>query len=153
LGHIVPGPPRPGNKHALMGTVMTWWQYRELTVVVMGKVAKYRSNLVLSFDYWTGADGNKLFAQIWDVEKHKNVYRGLKDVIPEQWAHANLRLSTFTLGDVAATKVAEEGDALSDLKIFGGQVGGKPLYIDNLKIREATPEELAAIDEGVDPYH
>ena len=49
----------------------------------------------------------------------------------EKWGHLDIPLSNFAA--LSATRPVQGGDRIVRFQIFGGVMGGKPLYIDNLK--------------------
>jgi hypothetical protein len=94
----------------------------------------YSGDEVVSFDYWVGADGARVRVQSWDVEREQNFYLGVPDVVAETWGHAELRLADFK-PEIDPRRALEPGDRMLYLNFYGGRLGGKPFYVDNIRLR------------------
>jgi hypothetical protein len=133
----------------------------------------YSANTVVSFDFWVADDcqptrGVEVAMFNSDKGVYYHHYIGTKTISFNAWSHAELRLVDFVptkqpaairpsapgvlssrLVDSVPTKQPaprsmEEGDSLSSLFIEGGRVGGKPFFVDNIKVTSQSPGDFPA---------
>src|SRR5262249_38058000 len=119
IGHVVPGPPRPGNKGALMGTLLAWAgdPFIAVRLHTEAPLVIYPDSLVIAFDYWLGSDGGDMFVEIRNLTHDRNFIREVARPKRDQWAHAAIRLSAFRRGIDGPTiddRPMDPGDPLRD---------------------------------------
>jgi len=100
----------------------------------------YAPNQVLSFDYRVGPDAPGLRVQAWSRDRRANFRIVLRDLIPDRWAHAEVRLQD--LRGYSDRGPLEPGDAVSNIMFVAGRRPGAPFYLDNLRVTE-YPEDAS----------
>jgi hypothetical protein len=70
-----------------------------------------------------------------NLDQGQNYSLFLRDVVREQWAHAELSLTDLK-PNRWDDKPMVDGDRLRTLLVEGGRPGGTPFYVDNLRIEE-----------------
>jgi ferric-dicitrate binding protein FerR (iron transport regulator) len=140
-GHVVRGPACPEGGACIQGTLRpappllkTWMVARTLERSA-GMLFSYNQRQVLTFDYWVGADAKTVYVQMWDRDQNQNHSIYLRDPVRERWGHAVVRLADLAPNKFPERRL-EEGDALSSVVITAGRVGGRPLYVDNIRLVE-----------------
>jgi hypothetical protein len=137
-GAIVTGPCRPGSRYCAIG-MMDPYDWRSFVVAAVAHaVAYYSENLVLSFDYWAGADERRVWVQAWNVDKRQNHHFYLANTTPETWTHVEVRLA-----DAAGERRRpwQPGDQIQNIRIHGGKTGGRPFYVDNIRLIDRPQPE------------
>jgi hypothetical protein len=137
-GQIDDGPPRPGNKHVALGTLsFSPWAGKKYTVGMFDPEQKslfaFGSTQALMFDYWVGKDTSKIVLQFRNRTQPQSYNHILNSPAIETWVHVALPLLEFNpVVDPALRNT--EGDAIDSLLFMGGQLGGAPIYIDNIVV-------------------
>ncbi len=131
-GALVTGPCRPGSRFCAIGTLDPYdWTGLVVAAVGSPNVAYFSPGMVLSFDYWAGADVKELRVQSWNSDQYQNHNLEVPNATPEAWSHAEVRL-----GDAAGDKKLpwQPGDRIQNIRVHGGRTGGKPFYVDNIRL-------------------
>jgi hypothetical protein len=141
-GELIAGgePDRPCRSQCLMGTINP---HAAMTYTVGydkpgGPLLAFTDSTIIEFDYWVGPEAQRLALQLESRRFGKNYGVRLTDVVRQAWAHAVVRLADFRPYDDTLPRF-QGGDLVDSLLIMGGRIGGQPLYLDNLAIREAPP--------------
>jgi hypothetical protein len=132
-GHVVPSPCPVASRGCALGTISPYGaETSTVAIERYPQLLHHAPGLVISFDYWAGADAPELAVMTWAPAKRQN-YTHIFDSFPrERWSHAEVRL-TDLVGNRRRDRL-EEGDRISNILIMAGRTGGKPLYIDNLTV-------------------
>jgi RNA polymerase sigma factor (sigma-70 family) len=142
-GQIVPGPPRPGNRFAAVGSVALRW--RSPTTAVAWNPGRthlsYSDRMTVSFDYWVAAGPEPVvvmiaapgMVRVGDKDLARNFTHRLKGVVRERWAHAEVRFADFT-PVVPIAPPFQAGETVLKVQFFGSQAGGGQFFVDNVKV-------------------
>jgi hypothetical protein len=98
-----------------------------------GPIFTYSATKVLRFDYWLPDDGTPLGVQVRNRDKAASYSIRVVSARRGIWARAEVPLGDLKNG---TGPPMENGDAIGNLVISGGRVGGTPLYVDNIEIIE-----------------
>jgi hypothetical protein len=139
-GHLVDEHCAPGSRYCALGTMSPYDASHNTVTIERYKppVLSYAPNQVLSFDYWVGTDGSALRVQLWVPARKENFAVFLEDLVTERWGHAEIRL-----GELRSYKNRNRltsGDAVGNIMITAGRMGGAPFYVDNLRVLAYPPE-------------
>jgi RNA polymerase sigma factor (sigma-70 family) len=150
LGFVMEGPPRAGNRYVAAATVCTWYPSWGTSVSVPLPNTLYRDTLVLSFDYWLPGDTDRVGLVVRDGSKGNSYWRNLETVVRQEWTHAEIRIGSFVPSQFAGRPQVsmDPGDTLTGLTINVGRFGGKPAFVDNIRLRDYAPEALAKVSIG-----
>ncbi len=134
-GDVQAGPPRAGNKFALLGTVNLWEPKRTAVSVHFPDetAIPFSPTLVIAFDYWVGNEGGPIVLQLWSKDRAQT-YRGrlkANKLETGTWAHA--RFAVKGLWGHGSSRLTP-GAHIHGVTVIGGYTGGALFYVDNLKI-------------------
>jgi hypothetical protein len=133
-GHVVASPCPAGSRQCLQGTISPYLgRVHTVTVErVNPPLLVYAPGQVLSFDYWVGGDARKIIVQGWSKVRRQNYGAELGDLVREGWGRAELPVSEL-VGYRDGERL-QPGQPVSNIVIKAGKVGGKPFYVDNLRL-------------------
>lgn len=160
-GHLTPAPAGSSSRFCLIGTVAIDWPITYLVRIGQSPstLFHYSSGGVLSFDYWVGDDvdidgrtGRRLAAlvsrvvadesryagvmpitvSVKDLRQAQNHHAYIAEYVREAWGHAELPLTA--LRDGQYRQALEPGDPIGQIVIGAGIPGGKPFYVDNVRL-------------------
>ncbi len=139
-GVLVPGPPRPDNRFALLGQADPHGGTRNSVKVhsLDPALFRYAGTQVISFDYWVDPDAKGILLQAWTPERDENLSYYVKKVARESWGYAEVRMADMVPQKNPARPM-EEGAPMANIRVVGGRIVGKPLYVDNLKVVQYRP--------------
>jgi RNA polymerase sigma factor (sigma-70 family) len=131
-GKVVDSLARPGNRFCLEGD----FSIGRGRVFLQNEPAlfNYSEDLALVFDLWADAQVRTVDLHFWNRTQQASQGAGPLYVPSERWVEGIVvRIADFKAGPSGP----KPGDAIVNLGITAGQVGGK-LYVDNLEIVRAA---------------
>lgn len=146
MGYPEPGPPRDGNRFALVGELgdSTYWVKVDREPPPL---FHYSDTQVIAFDYWIGADARDISIVCWHGQRKATFRYWLTSPVHEAWGHAEIRVADMV--PVKGPRVAlQEGDPIDNLYIRAGNSFGKPLVIDNIKVLDYPPGAVPTSSPG-----
>jgi hypothetical protein len=144
VGQPVPGPGRPHGSYAMLAGI----DYGLGSPVIVGleqwpQFIDYSPGLVVSFDYWIGADVAELTLQVWSQEAGQNYYLSSPKLAREAWHHAQIRLADLRpRRDTQRPLRATDGVQTILVLAAGRRATASPLYVDDLQLLEYPPAAL-----------
>jgi hypothetical protein len=142
-GQVVGGPPRAGSLQSALGVIsFAPWAGNQYTVALMnGEHFAFSDSQTLTFDYWVGKGVRFIAIQIRNYTQVHSFNLKLPDPVIERWTSVTLRLKDLppiprTRPVLAPSARCEPGDAINDILFMAGQVGGPPIYIDNVVVSD-----------------
>ncbi len=139
-GQIAAAPAgRTGNRFAAMGTVIgVKGPVFAIGIESRTTLVRYSQKAKIGFDYWLSSGGSQVTVQIRNRDQRQNYKLVFFATSHETWTHTEVLVSDFQ-PILDATRKMETGDAVDHLYIIGGQLGGGPFYIDNIKVFGDSP--------------
>jgi RNA polymerase sigma-70 factor (ECF subfamily) len=135
-GHVVPTPPGGASRFCVIGTfVSAWPKWLHVAVRVSSLNLTFSRTAVLSFDYWTGTDSSFIAVLISNRDAKQNYGFKLTNIVKESWGHAEVRFADL-IGVKDPGRPYEEGAPIDIIGFAGGLTGGKPFYLDNVKLQD-----------------
>jgi RNA polymerase sigma factor (sigma-70 family) len=140
--NLVESPPRQNNRFSLAGQMRGDLTYVGFDLG-LDDLIEYSPDLVISFDYWVGADTSFFDVLLWEGtflkgSENNTVQYSFPDFVRGTWAHADIRASAFTPLQPNRKPMAS-GDQIRHIAIRAGKGGHTPMYIDNLSITQPRP--------------
>jgi RNA polymerase sigma factor (sigma-70 family) len=133
-GHVVAGPPRPGNRFCLLGIVSFSYARRSNVTLVAPDsrvLFSYSPETTLSFDYWAGRGTGLVLVVVTSHGRNYNVIQ--RQLVHEAWGHMTVRLDELRAKAVDSPPLAE-GAPITRLELFGATTAGAPFYVDNVRL-------------------
>jgi hypothetical protein len=144
LGQVLPAPPGSPSRYAVVGEVSRHGPFSHIWVVQLsgGRGGKslfsFSHQLFLEFDYWVGPEAKSIAIQIRNEDQKQNYSHLVRCAVHGAWGHATVALTNFR-GNVQKDRQAVDGDRILALNMLAGSIGGKPFYVDNLRLFEVIP--------------
>ncbi len=139
MGQVAEGPAREGSRYAMMGSLVhsvTTARTQAWGVSLKAPTLFHVSGKqVLSFDYWLDPASAYMSITYWNHDRSQNYGFFIWKPVHGSWGHAEIRLADFK-GALHKDRPPQDGDRITSLSIFGGVLGGKPLFVDNIKLAE-----------------
>jgi hypothetical protein len=96
----------------------------------------YAGNRAISFDYWQSEpDANELSIEFRSRQKQMNYSFQVNPVVHKTWTHVEANFADFR-ANKGRHEPPGDGDEVIRLLIKSGRVGGRPFYVDNIRITE-----------------
>ena len=140
-GSVERGPERAGSRFCVAGAVIpggTSGGHVKLSSDDAKGLFTYSDDLVLSFDYWADDSVRTLDLHMWSRLQQTTFGMTVWNTPREQWTHLVIPLGEFVRTEPDRLLHLKPGEAVPNLWIQAGQVGGK-LYLDNLEIVRMRP--------------
>jgi hypothetical protein len=134
-GTVERGPERAGSRFCIAGAMIpgsTSGGHVMLNDDGKG-LFTYSDDLYLSFDYWADDSVRTLDLHVWSRAQQTSFGTTVWNTPREQWIHLVLPLYELVRTEPDRLFHLKPGEAVPNLWITAGQVGGK-LYLDNLEI-------------------
>lgn len=135
-GQVVDGPFHEGSGKAILGAFsLSPWAGLEYTVgfhdAQNALMFPYVETVGISFDYWVGKGESNITVQVRNRTQKCSYAITLPTKVTEEWVSVTVRMSQ--LHPVIERCIhSDPGDAMNDLLIMGGRLGGSPIYVDNV---------------------
>jgi hypothetical protein len=142
-GAVERGPERPGSRFCVAGAMTaggTSGGHVKLTSDDARGLFAYSDDLVLSFDYWADDSVRTLDLHMWSRVQQTTFGLTVWNTARERWTHQVIPLGDFVRTEPDRLLHLKAGEAVPNLWIQAGQVGGK-LYLDNLEIVRLRPPQ------------
>jgi ferric-dicitrate binding protein FerR (iron transport regulator) len=140
-GSVERGPERAGSRYCVAGAMLpgaTSGGHVKLSADDAKGLFAYSDDLVLSFDYWADDSVRTLDLHMWSRVQQTTFGMTVWNTPREQWTHQVIPLTDFVRTEPDRLLHMKPGEAVPNLWIQAGQVGGK-LYLDNLEIVRLRP--------------
>jgi ferric-dicitrate binding protein FerR (iron transport regulator) len=141
-GTLERGPERAGSRFCIAGAMIpggTSGGHVKLNDDGKGLFV-YSDDLFLAFDYWADDSVRTLDLHMWSRAQQTTFGTTVWNTPREQWTHLVLPLADFVRTEAERLLHLKPGEAVPNLWIQAGQVGGK-LYLDNLEILRIRKRE------------
>lgn len=135
-GQVVDGPFHEGSNKAILGAFsLSPWAGLEYTVgfhdTQNALMFPYVETFGIGFDYWVGKGESNITVQVRNRTQKCSYAIKLPIKVTEEWVSVTVRMSE--LHPVIKRCIhSDPGDAMNDLLIMGGRLGGAPIYVDNV---------------------
>jgi hypothetical protein len=148
-GYPAQGPPRPGNRFALVGEFGSSESSPNVAKVSRYTPAMfhYSDTHVIAFDYWIGADAKDISILAWNPDRAQNFKYWLTSPVRETWGHAEIRVADM-FPEIDPKRPIQDGDRICNLYIRAGRIIRKPLFIDNIKVLDYPPGAVPTSSPG-----
>ncbi len=147
MGLPAQGPPRAGNRFALVGELGESGTYVVKVTRRPPPLFHYSDTQVIAFDYWIGADAKNISILCWHGQTKVTLIYWLTSPVHETWGHAEIRVADM-VPEEGPKLALQEGDSIHNVYIRAGSLIGKPLLIDNIKVLDYPPGAVPTSSPG-----